>query len=91
MNRRDRLPTMDEFSEQCRQVIAKGEFQKAELTDVDDWSHLIVKGFLTTDSIGWTVAKMPVRCVVKVDDAFLKYLITMPVGCYEGQPGEQFY
>jgi hypothetical protein len=83
--------SMAEFLGQCRQVIAEGKFQKAELGDLDDWSHEIIQQFLTTDNIGWTVVILPVGCIAKISDAFLKYLIVMPLGCYEGQPCDQFY
>jgi hypothetical protein len=79
------LPTMAEFSEQCRQVIAEGKFQKAELGDLDDWSHEIIQQFLTTDNIGWTVVILPVGCIAKISDAFLKYLIVI-VGIVPDQP-----
>ena len=86
----DHLPSSDEFGEQCKEVIVLGNFRTATLDDLDPWTRTLAQSYLGGLGIAWQVAELPVGCILKIKDAFLKYLIVMPMGSYEGQTRDQF-
>lgn len=82
-----------ELGEACRQIIQSGEFIDAKPSDLDPWTAMIVQGFLESSKLKWQLATRlvgPTR-VIKIFDDKLKYIISMPSGSYDDQPGDQFY
>ena len=83
------LPTVDEFGKTCRKAITKGGFQQGSLDDLDDWTHKLVQHYL--NGMTWSVVKLSIGYIIKLDDEFLKYLITMPMGTFYGQAGDRHF
>ena len=82
------LPTIDEFGETCQKMIIKGGFRQVPLDSLDNWSRALIQSYL--NGITWSVVKLSVGYIIRLDNNFLRYLITMPMGTFYGQDNEQY-
>lgn len=81
-----------EFGERCREIIEADDFPVTEPFDFDPWISSVVLGFLARHDIKWKASR-PVGpgVVIKIDDKYLRFLLVMPKGSYDGQSRDQFY
>ncbi len=78
-----------ELREYIHTKILEDKFHNIPNEELYDWTQLLLHFFEGTH-INWKTCKTEKIEILKLDDVFLKYLISIPNGTYQGQDTDQF-